>query len=71
MDEWVRIKGQSHIVLVTWWQICAVGLTLLAVGAGIAYWRKSTLARALGAVGLVIGLAILIGGIALRIRAHR
>jgi hypothetical protein len=71
MDEWIRIKGQSHIVLVTWWRVCVVGLTLLAAGAGIAYWCKSTLARALGTVGLVIGLAILIGGIALRIRAYR
>ena len=72
MDQWVRIRGQSHTILVTWWQIGVVGLAFLAIGAGTAFWRKSALARALGVVGLVIGLALLVGGIILAcIRSHR
>ena len=71
MDQWQPVRGQSHSVLLTWWQVCIVGLTLLAVGAGIGFWRKSTLVRALGVFSLVVGLALLIGGIVLRIRAHR
>jgi len=72
MDQWAKTKQAADIIIVlTPWRLGLLGLALFAAGTATELYRRSVLARCIGAIGIVLGLGLIAFGILLHFRPNR
>jgi hypothetical protein len=67
----MAITPRAHFIFFTWRQLCLIGVTLFVGGSVIELLRHSLLARLLGVIALIFGLALVARGVWLHLLPRR